>query len=359
MTVSQPLQRPLERVMRALSRHLPRALEGDVEPLHQGRVATRRLREILPLCACEVPRGLANRARRRARRVGRALGEVRETDVSIEVVEDIIQLGTVDVETGRRLKQHLEDEREERRERMLGRLSSVNVRKLDRDLADTARVLGMRQQTDRWAQLLAVRVQRRAEAVQRAVSEAGALYISDRVHRVRIAAKTLRYALELAGETGEAQTREAVRDLKGTQEALGRLHDLEVLCGMIQDLTIPAPDVDAPPGNADLEALRLALDGECRELHSRYVGTRESLLRVCREAIAWAAHMWTERGGALSEGGPTPLDGRVLRVRIVVPESAHSRVAELSNPAAENPSENGSSGNQPGRIRTPDGQGRS
>ena len=328
MTVSQPLQRPFERVMRALSKQLPRALEGDVEPLHQGRVATRRLREILPLCACEVPRGLATRARRRARRVGRALGGVREIDVSIEVVEEIIKRGTIDLDTSRRLKQYLEDEREERRERMLDRLASVNIRKLERDLADTARVLGMRQQTDGWAQLLAVRIQRRSEAVQRAVSEAGALYISDRVHRVRIAAKTLRYALELAGETGEAETREAVRELKGIQEVLGQLHDLEVLGGMIQDLTMPALDVDDPPGNADLEALRLALDGECRELHSRYVGKRESLLRVCRDAVALAARIWTERGGALSPLGRTPPVGHVLKMTIAVPESKKSRVAE-------------------------------
>ncbi len=314
--------------MRALGKHLPRAIEGDVEPLHQARVATRRLREILPLCACEVPPALANRVLRRVRRVGRALGDVREIDVSIDLVEAIMQAGTVDDAAGRRLQQHLQDEREERRERMLDRLSSVNSRKLERDLADVARVLGMRQQTDGWAQTLAVRIQGRSEGVQRAVGEAGALYISDRVHRVRIATKKLRYALELAGDTGEARTREAVRELKEVQEVLGRLHDLEVLAGTIQDLAMPTPNADDPTVNAALEALRLALDGECRTLHSEYVGKREALLGVAQDAVASAVRIWTERGGALSRPGPTRMVRRVLRMTIPVPESANPKVAD-------------------------------
>ena len=336
MTVSQPLQRPFERLMRAMSKHLSRAIAGDVEPLHQGRVATRRLREILPLCACEVSRGLANRTRRRARRVGRALGDVREIDVSIGVVEALSQGGTVDEAAGHRLKGYLMDEREERRERMLDRLSSINHTKLERDLADVARQLGMRQQTDAWAQTLALRIDRRSESVQEAVGEAGALYISDRVHRVRIATKKLRYTLELAADAGEAQTRSFVRQLKGVQQVLGRLHDLEVLGRMIQDLTIPVSDAgdEGPvalvrpirPISDELDALRKALGSECRELHSRYVGKRETLLEVCRDTVALAARVWTERGGELSRIAPGVSTGRVLRMTVPVPPSATRKV---------------------------------
>jgi len=332
MTVLQPLGRPFERLIRALHKHLPRAVEGDVEPLHQGRVATRRLREILPLCACEVPRGLAKRAQRRVGRVGSALGGVREVDVSIGVVDEIIKAGRVDVVAARWLRQYLKDEREERRERMLDRLSSINVPKLERDLADVARVLGMRQQTDRWAQMLAVRIEQRSKTIQRAVGEAGALYVSDRVHRVRIAAKKLRYALELAADTGEARTRTAVRKLKEIQDVLGRLHDLEVLGDLIQDLTMPASDADAAdddsPVNAELKALRLTLDGECLGLHSQYVGQRESLLRICQDAATTAAHIWTERGGELSATGQTLSLGRVFRMTIPVPETTIPKVSD-------------------------------
>ncbi len=314
MTPSQPLLLPFERLSRAFSQHLPPALVGEVEPLHQGRVSTRRLREILPLCACEVPRGLANRVRRRLRRVGAALGGVREIDVSIGIVAELVQNERVDSETGQRLQRHLTDERDERRERMLDKLSSVNTRKLERDLADVARVLAMRTETDAWAQMLAVRLESRAQRVREAIAASGALYISDRVHKVRIAAKKLRYALELAGDTGEARTKRCVRELKGVQDVLGRLHDLEVLGHMIQDLAVPGPVGE--PLNAGFETLRRDLDRECRELHSQYVGGRETLLKVCADAVTHAGRIWIDRGGELS--GPRRLRsaGRVLKMSL-------------------------------------------
>ncbi len=321
MTVSQPLRRPVERLLRALSKHLPRALKGEIESLHKGRVATRRLREILPLCACEVPGGVANRALRRVRRLGKILGDVREIDVSIGVAEEIIQAGSVDTASGWRLQQHLQDQRQEQRERMLDRLSSLNVCKLERDLADVARVLGIRQQTGGWVQMLAVRMERRSEGVQRAIGEAGSLYVSDRVHRVRIATKKLRYTLELARDTGKVRTREAVRELKEAQEVLGRLHDLEVLGRLIQDLTVSTDDADDLLLHAALESLRLTLNRDCRDLHSQYVGKRESLLRVCRDTAASATRVWSERGGALSRSDPTRMVARALRMTAPVPKA--------------------------------------
>ncbi len=326
MTPSQPLSWPFERLTRAFSQHLPLAVVGEVEPLHQGRVATRRLREILPLCACEVPRGLANRARRRLRRVGRALGGVREIDVSISMVAELVRKERVEPETGERLQRHLADEREERRERMLDQLSSVNTRKLERDLADVARVLAMRQQTDAWAKMLAVRLESRAQRVREAVADSGALYISDRVHRVRIAAKKLRYGLELAGDTGEARTKSSVREVKSIQEVLGRLHDLEVLAHMIQDLAVPGPVGE--PLNAGFETLRRDIDRECRELHSQYVGRRETLLHVCADAVTHAGRIWIDRGGELS--GPQPLlsTGRVLKMSLPTARPTDGRLAK-------------------------------
>ena len=201
---------------------------------------------------------------------------------------------------------------------MIGRLTSVSTRKLERDLAEIARVLGMRRQTDAWAQLLAVRMSRRAQRVQRAVREAGALYISDRVHAVRIASKKLRYTLELAGDTGEAAAKQSVRRLKEIQDVLGRLHDFEVLGAAIQDLTAPVPASRDNPTAGALEALRLSLDRECRELHSQYVASRESLLAVCEEAIATAIRIWVDRGGDVSSTEFSHAAGPVLKMTIPI-----------------------------------------
>ena len=312
MTPSHPLCRPFERQIRAFGKQLPRAVNGEIEPLHQCRVATRRLREILPLCASEVPRGGAARARRRLRRVGRALGGVREIDVALGLVDEFTQRGVVDADAAERLHQHLRDERDERRERLLDRLSAVNTRRLQRDLAEVARVLGMRDQTDVWARTLAARLRRRAQRVHEAVSAAGALYTSDRVHRVRITAKKLRYALEFAGDSGEGRTKGAVRAVKGLQEILGRLHDLEVLAGTIQDLIVPS--VDHAPWNSELKRFRLELDRECRELHSRYVARREALLEICDMTSRLAVRIWTDHGGEIPSEPVVKARARVLKM---------------------------------------------
>ena len=299
MLDSHPLTAPLERLIRAFGDELPRAIDGEVEPLHRCRVATRRLREILPLCAADSPRGPARRARRRVRRVGRALGEVREIDVAIEMVAEPGHADRLGRAAAARVRRHLLDERDERRERMRERLDGVNVGKLERDLAEVARALAMRQQSDAWARTLALRTGRRAQRVRVVLAAAGALYIPDRVHAVRVAAKKLRYALEFVGDTEEARTKPTVRQLKDIQESLGRLHDLEVLTRFVQDVTIPGDD----PRPA-LESFRLALDHECRELHSRYVARRDELLDICQGAQRVAFRIWTDRGGELATGKP-------------------------------------------------------
>ena len=308
-----PLLPPFERQARAFGTYLPEAVEGEVEPLHQCRVATRRLRELLPLCGPEVSKGIAQRARRRLRRVGRAMGPVRELDVSLELVDELARQSVVRDEAEQRLRQHLVDEREERREQMLDWLRSINTRKLERDLAEVARLLGMRRQTDAWARVLASRMEVRAGALRETVDAAGPLYIADRVHAVRIATKRLRYVLELAGDTGEARTKRAVRDARSVQETLGRLHDLDVLAGLTQDVIAAAA---GQPCHAPLEAARLHVERECRALHGQYVAQQALVLDLSAAAAKTGGDIWDERGGDDLPAAPPLRVGRVLKMTL-------------------------------------------
>ena len=63
-----------------MTRLLPAARDGHAESIRQARVATRRLREALPLLA-PGPRGRA--LGKTVRRLTRALGPVRELDVAL------------------------------------------------------------------------------------------------------------------------------------------------------------------------------------------------------------------------------------------------------------------------------------
>ena len=73
----------------ALTRMLPGAHAGEVTAIHQARVATRRLREALPLVA----RGSSGRkVARIVRRLTRSLGPVRELDVALQTLDELFVL---------------------------------------------------------------------------------------------------------------------------------------------------------------------------------------------------------------------------------------------------------------------------
>ena len=109
----------------------------------------------------------------------------------------------------------------------------------------------------------------RARDLASAVAEAGAILIVERVHAVRIAAKRLRYALELTGELRLARTASLVTRLRAMQDVLGQLHDLDVL--RVEARQVRA---EVPPDSIvaeDLERLSDRLDADIRQLHARYL----------------------------------------------------------------------------------------
>ena len=295
MTGPHVLKRPLERRVRALLRHLRPTTEGAVEPLHQCRVATRRLRELLPLCDVELGVRIAARARKRVRQLGGALGAVRELDVALGLVDEVERAGRAQPAAADRLRQRVREERERQRERMRARLKPAWLRKVARDVAEVLKAIGMRDATDAWALVLAERLSERADRLRDAVAGAGPMYVSERVHEVRIAAKKLRYALELAAETGEADTADAVARLKKIQDSLGRLHDIEILQEFLRSIDLLAHR-DEPWAEA-LAALDRDLTEECRRLHGVFVAGQTGLVAVAGSARRVASQMSSDHGG--------------------------------------------------------------
>ena len=108
--------------------------------------------------------------------------------------------------------------------RLLERLTDVGPRRWSARRAAARRAAGPRAPAAGPS-----RHRSRAQALGDAVADAGAILIVDRVHAVRIAAKRLRYALELTGELRLARTAALVSSLRAVQDVLGELHDLDVL----------------------------------------------------------------------------------------------------------------------------------
>ena len=73
----------------ALKRHLAEARDGNVHGVHQARVASRRLREAVPVLTTGVKGTKAGKARGKIRRLTKALGSVRELAVTLLLLDEL------------------------------------------------------------------------------------------------------------------------------------------------------------------------------------------------------------------------------------------------------------------------------
>jgi CHAD domain-containing protein len=271
------VRRVLARRLRTLENDLPAALGHDVEALHRTRVASRRLREALPVIG-----GGANEGRHHARKthhlvreLTRALGGVREIDVGIGLLDELEAAHpdlSVAIETTRAA---MKRERADRREEMARHLADIKPGKLARKVSSLVEATGQVSPAER-LQRLRRRIARRADQLEQAVDAAGALYAFDRLHLVRIATKKLRYALELAQEPGGVRTERLTERLRGIQSLLGRLHDLDVVARHVRSA---AGDTSERPGS-DAERLFAVIEHETRVLHADYLARTRAIADV-------------------------------------------------------------------------------
>jgi CHAD domain-containing protein len=279
---------PASRVLHArlvrLLHALPAAQAGDVTSVHQARVASRRLREALPVAGPPQADAAWRRARRQARRITRALGPVRELDVALETLAEFEQRGVASPAALARVRAAIAADRQARRRKMLDELSPMRLQKLKRHLSGMA---AARAPSDRDEALAgaARRVAVRAARLKDAIEHAGLVYLAERLHQVRIAAKKLRYAMELQRELQRSRATAHIRRLKAAQDQLGRLHDLEVLIDRTRAVQADLA-ASARRQATELDRLVRALEAECRQLHAGYLEARRGLIAVCEAALS-------------------------------------------------------------------------
>lgn len=275
------LQPRLER----FSRTLPGVESHDIRAIHRARVASRRLRELLPIL--QLNHAATRKLTRRLRKVTRGLGSVREADVLLLLIDELHESGRHHEPALRRVRDAVEQERSRVRHQLPAKSAVVELKRIARKLEAVAAGLarGDNKSVDgawRWA--LDARIVRRAGALKRAIRHAGSLYLAERLHAVRIAAKKLRYAVELRSEAAGGGAALELRTLKRIQELLGRLHDHQVLIDRVREMqaSLVPPDITAW---RDLDNLMASLDERCRRLHARYVRDRAELVAGCDRLI--------------------------------------------------------------------------
>jgi CHAD domain-containing protein len=270
------LVRLLERRTRALKRQLGAAVAGKDTGVHQARVASRRLREALPVLTEGLHHTKAGKANRKIRRLTQALGTVRELDVTLHLIDELTERPAIPRVALAEVRALVIEEREQRRAIMLERLGRVDGAKLARRLQSVRQSLMEPPVTHAWRAALAGRIARRARRLERAIEDAGQIYEPEGLHQVRIAAKKLRYALEIAHDSGAAPCADALRTIKRVQDTLGRLHDLQVLQHHVAAVGA-APRKGRATPDAGLAVLARMIEDECRHLHGRYVASLSDL----------------------------------------------------------------------------------
>jgi CHAD domain-containing protein len=265
----------LQRLSRELKRHLSHAVAGDDLGVHQARVTSRRLREAVPVLATGLTGSKAGKAERKIRRLTRALGSVRELDVTVQLLDELARSPYVSRDAVEDVRARVMKERDTKRKTMLERLEDVNVEKLERRLASVGTALN-EATSEPWRKALAARLMRRARRLTLAMNEAGQMYAPERLHAVRIAAKKLRYGLELAVGSGLKHAAPHVRTIKRAQELLGKLHDLQVLQTHVAAVQAE-PRTGRLQSRAALENLARQIEDQCRLLHGRYIASAGAL----------------------------------------------------------------------------------
>ena len=213
---------------------------GDAEALHDFRVAIRRLRSTVKAFRRELGESVSKRSRQRLRRVAAATNVGRDAEVQLE---------WLDGHRASLYSRHrpgaawFRDRLRRRKEEADARLHAEVTRDFDKVCATLRRKLpaytlalrvGDAAPAPRFADALATRIREAAADLSARLGEVTGPAASDAAHEARIAAKRVRYLLEPVSAAVDGAPG-VVKRLKQLQEALGELHDLDVVIAELGD----------------------------------------------------------------------------------------------------------------------------
>ncbi|MEK6405610.1 MAG: CHAD domain-containing protein [Acidobacteriota bacterium] len=227
-----------------------------VEAVHKMRVTTRRLQASLDLLAREMK---VRKLKRRLRNWRRKLSTVRNYDVFLELIEkEATSRGRTRREQLELVKAILQDRRVQRAAKIKKFLQHINInaialglglstpapsetpdptRGIDdpRDEAPALETAAEKMVIDERsvAGYAAERLDQRLAEFQALAAQSQPTNNPAELHQLRIAAKRVRYLLELVSEMGFGDASRALSWLRTLQDRIGDWHDLEALEGEI------------------------------------------------------------------------------------------------------------------------------
>jgi CHAD domain-containing protein len=210
-------------------------LGDDIEDLHDMRVASRRLRAAIALFQDVLPIE-ASKLRPELAWLGQTIGAVRDLDVQLAQLEEWIRaLPEEDREPLTRLRALLTLERVQARIAMLEAFDSPRYAGLVRRFGSMLRSRsGAR--TAPALQIAPDLVEGRHAALAKAMKRIGPAAEPSLYHRLRIACKRFRYALEFLADLYPDETTRLVKRSVALQDLLGAYQDAQVAITRLRDL---------------------------------------------------------------------------------------------------------------------------
>ncbi len=216
---------------------------ADAEDIHDLRVSSRRLREGLALFApCYPPDDIA-RLIKRFRRVTRVLGAIRNTDEAILFFASLAEeLGDPCRAELERILDAFREERDRELELLRGALREFAPPSLHKAYLRIVSAPHLFTSPGGLPDPFAPLAVFAREAIDAGLSAVMALVPQARregeieaQHRLRIAVKHFRYRAEILSGLFGVSFPELRDRLRGYQDVLGRMHDLDVFAGIVRD----------------------------------------------------------------------------------------------------------------------------
>jgi len=233
-------------VLRPLLKRFLEQIEGvrnsrDPEYIHDMRVASRRLRAALPVFSACFQKKSYRRVQKQVRRITRALGLARDRDVQILFLQNIMsRTSDPAVLPGLEyLLRVLWFERNLLQQPVQEELNRLDERMILEGVGDLSEKSSSPPTERPFTQDIAL-LSRAAEDIHQRIDELLRYEPSLRDpsaitehHAMRIAAKRLRYTMEVYSSLVEGDLFPAIKKVRNLQDALGELHDTDVWIAML------------------------------------------------------------------------------------------------------------------------------
>jgi CHAD domain-containing protein len=235
-------QKRLERFVSLLAKVL---VSDHPDTIHDTRVASRRLQQVFRLL---FPKPLKRKQRkvvRTLRNVRRALGNCRNLDVSLDMVQEKMATATSAVrqEGWKNIQEFLQEQRASEIVAARQALAQCDIVAFVAKTRSLLESIASDENSGRPYEILKKSAKEALTEWEDALELAKENPQPDQLHMLRIACKRLRYSLELLVEIGETSAKTLIKSLKAVQNDLGQWHDRQIMLKLVTEFMMNHPNI--------------------------------------------------------------------------------------------------------------------